>query len=198
MRTLHRHIAVAVGCAALAVMVPGAAAAAPPQLSIAVANDRQDVRTGDTLEYTVTIRNLGTSDVKALRVTQSAAPGLKVRSAEPAGKTSAEGLTWRVTVKANGETTVRSTMTVVQAPKDTKRIATVACARTSPDAPPIVCASHSASLPAAAQAKATSTQDHADAPTWWLAGGAVALLVAAAAFAYSRRRTRRESPTPEP
>lgn len=196
MRTLRRYIAVAAGCAALAVGAPSAAVAAPPQLSIAVANDHQDVRTGDTLEYTVTIRNLGTSDVKSLRVTQSAAPGLKVRSAEPAGKTSADGLTWKVTVKASGEATVHSTMTVVPAPKDTKRIATVACARTSPDAPPIVCASHSARLPVAAQEKASSTPDDSGRLAWWLAAAAAVLLVAAAVFVFYRRRGKRESPNP--
>jgi len=91
---------------------------------------------------------------------------------------------------------VHSTMTVVQAPKDTKRIATVACARTSPDAPPIVCASHSARLPAAAQEKASSTPDGSGRLAWWLAAAAAVLLLAAAVFVFYRRRGKRESPNP--
>jgi len=181
--------AMAAGAAVWLALLPGTAAAAPPQLSIAVENDHQDVRTGDTLEYTVTIRNLGTSDVKALRVTQSTAPGLKVKSAAQAGRRGTDGITWRLNVKASGAATVHSTMTVVQAPKDTKRIATVACARMSADAPPIVCATHSARLPASGHAAAASTSDSPTPVWWWYAGGAaVLLLVAAVAFVVIRRR----------
>jgi uncharacterized repeat protein (TIGR01451 family) len=192
MFTSHRAgRAVVAGAVVWLALLPGTAAAAPPQLSIAVDNDHEDVRTGDTLEYKVTIRNLGTSDVKALRVTQNSAPGLEVKSAKPAGRRGAEGITWRLNVKANGTATVRSTMTVVAAPKDTKRIATVACARMSADAPPIVCATHSARLPTGEPAAAASTSDTAI-PLWWPIGGAAALLSAAAAtFVVLRRRTRR-------
>jgi hypothetical protein len=138
----------------------------------------------------VTSRNLGTSDVKALRVTQSTAPGLEVKSAAQAGRQGTDGITWRLSVKASGSATVHSTMTVVRAPKDTRRVATVACARVSADAPPIVCATHSARLPAPGQAAATSTSDSAT-PVWWYAGGAAALLlVAAAAFVVIRRARR--------
>ena len=70
----------------------------------------------------------------------------------------------------------------------------VACARTSADAPPIVCATHSAGLPGGESAAAPSTSDATRVPVWWYAGGAAALLLAAAAaFVVLRRRFRRSA-----
>ncbi|OLF15184.1 DUF11 domain-containing protein [Actinophytocola xanthii] len=174
-------------------LVSGAASAElPPQLSIAVDNERTEVEPGDTLDYTVTVRNLGATEVKALLVTQTVPTGLRFESADPAGATDADGITWTVALKANGEATVRSRMTVVATPPELLRLATVACARLTGNDPPIVCAAHTAQLPAAASRTASQPAADSGLPVWQIAAGAAALAVATAVAVFLLVRRRRK------
>ena len=165
-----------------------ASAASAPQLSIAVDNDRTTVQTGESLDYAITIRNLGTSDVDGLHITQSVATGLKFDSADSSGRLADGNVAWTLDVPANDSATVRSTMTVGKTSPGLLRIATVACARTSENGTPIVCASHFARLPA----KGAATSDASGSGvrlSWYLGGGAVLLAaLAAGAIVVVRRR----------
>jgi uncharacterized repeat protein (TIGR01451 family) len=124
-----------------------------PQLSIAVDNGRTSAAVGDTPTYTITVRNLGTTQVTGLLVTQSVPTGLKVRSADSTGVAKAGMVSWRLDLEASGKVTVHTAMTVAKTPKDLLRLATVACASVSDKGPPIVCATDSDQLPAGASAQ---------------------------------------------
>jgi uncharacterized repeat protein (TIGR01451 family) len=184
-----------VAVAVLATAVPATATDAAPQLSIAVDDGHTSTAAGATLTYTITVRNLGTDDVSGLEVTQSVPAGLKLRSTNPAAAPQTGRVGWKMDLKATGSAVVHSTMTVSQTPADLMRLATVACASTSTDGPPIVCAAHSDQLPAGAAAAANQERAasalSAGAPMWWYVGGAVCLLaVALVAFLAFRRRNR--------
>jgi uncharacterized repeat protein (TIGR01451 family) len=180
--------------AALAVVGPASSAAVPatPQLSIAVDDGQTAASVGDTLDYTVTVRNLGTAGVKDLVVSQSMPTGLQFTSATSHGVAQKGAISWRVNVLAAGHATLHATMTVSATPADTLRLATVACASTSAKARPIVCASHSDQLPAgkaaaahsAAKPAAPSSANHA----WWYVGGGAGLIVLALGGFTIRRR----------
>jgi uncharacterized repeat protein (TIGR01451 family) len=169
-----------------------------PQLSIAVDNGHTTAAAGDTLTYTISVQNLGTADVADLHVTQSMPAGLKFTSADSAGKPKAGGVNWKLDLKAAGHTKVHSTMTVLDTPPELLRMATVACASTSADDPPIVCASHSDQLPAGAATEAASARSAAPGPDglnpWYLALG-LGLVVAALVVVLVIRRRRKLLPT---
>jgi uncharacterized repeat protein (TIGR01451 family) len=191
------NAAMAAGIIALASLgaLPQSASAATsgPQLAIAVSNGHTSTRAGDTLDYTITLRNLGTSPVSGLAVSQSVPSGLNFASANPVGKVHAGTVSWSVSLKAAGTYTLHTAMTVSATPSDLLRLATVACASTSPTAAPIVCASHSDQLPAGAAAAAHSQAiaarpAHVRSWLYGLAGGAGALVAAIAALYMVRRR----------
>jgi cell wall-associated NlpC family hydrolase len=185
---------------AMLIGVPaGAAPTEAPQLSIAVDNGHTSTAAGDSLDTAITVRNLGTAEVAGLRVTQTMPPGLTFESADAAGAAGPDGVSWTVDLAPTSETVVRSTMTVSDTPPDLLRLATVACAATSGDGPPIVCASDSDQLPAGAAAEAALAADGsaaaADAASavqlrWYLAGGAVLVVAAVAVLLLIRRRRR--------
>lgn len=165
-----------------------------PQLSIAVDNGRTSTTAGDTLDYTITIRNLGTNDVLGLTVTQSMPAGLSFKTADSAGTEKAGGVGWTIDLATAGEAVLHSTMAVTDTPPELLRLATVACASMSPSGPPIVCASHSDQLPAGASAEAATAA--AAAPSsgllpWYVAGGIAVVLIAVAVVVVVvvRRRT---------
>ena len=164
-----------------------------PQLSIAVDNGRTSAAAGDTLDYAITIRNLGTTDVAGLTVTQSMPAGLSLKSADSAGTEQAGGVGWTIDLAAAGEAVLHSTMAVTDTPPELLRLATVACASMSAGGPPIVCASHSDQLPAGASAEAAAAA--AAAPSsgllqWYVAGGiAVVLVAVSVVVVVVRRRT---------
>ncbi|PPK62567.1 DUF11 domain-containing protein [Actinokineospora auranticolor] len=152
--------------------------AAAPVLSISVDNARADAAAGDRMTYTLRLRNLGTVDVTDLRLTQSVPAGLRFDTAEPAGTAAGSGVSWQVDIEPAGETVIHSTMTVLESDAGQPRAATVACARTADEAPPLVCASHSARL----RGEAGSADDSwANRNRWYLAGG-VFLLAGIALF----------------
>jgi uncharacterized repeat protein (TIGR01451 family) len=180
-----------------AAVAEGAAptARAKPQLSIAVDNGKKSVRSGDTVHYTVTVKNLGAGEVDALRVTQSLPAGLTFVSADANGTANKTEVVWRVDLKPAATTSLRTTMKVVDTPKTLLRLATVACAGLSATSP-VVCATHSDQLPAGAAAQAAArdvassgSDDH---DGWWIAGGSAAVLGGVAlGVAATRRRRRR-------
>jgi uncharacterized repeat protein (TIGR01451 family) len=164
-----------------------------PQLSIAVDNGRTSAAAGDTLDYAITIRNLGTTDVVGLTVTQSMPAGLSFDAADSAGREQAGGVGWTIDLATAGEVVLHSTMAVTDTPPELLRLATVACASMSASGPPIVCASHSDQLPAGASAEEAATAAAA-APSfgllqWYVAGGIAVVLIAMSVVVVVRRRT---------
>jgi len=203
---LHRAGA-ALGVVAAALLLPLSTAAttaattaagqAAPQLSIAIDNGRTSARVGDTLTYVVTVRNLGTTDTVGLVVSQSMPTGLTFGSADPPATTRTGGVGWVSDLVAGGEATFRSTATVSDTPADLLRLASVACAATSADGPPVVCATHSDQLPAGATAEAARTTDPAVSTAgrrWYLAGGGALVVAAGVALLVRRRVTVRRTP----
>ncbi len=180
-----------------------------PQLSIAVDDGHTTTVVGDTLDYTVTIRNLGPTAVTALRITQTTPPGLDFVSADLGGVVRSGAVEWDVDLDASGQATRHTTMKVVTTPDDLLRLASVACAITSVGAAPVVCASHSDQLPAGAVAEANRTAESSsdaavatatssnDAGRLLLGAGIVLLLAVVAVAVVLLRRRRTGAPATE-
>jgi uncharacterized repeat protein (TIGR01451 family) len=179
-----------------------AEAAAPPQLSIGVDDGQTDARTGSTLRYVVTVTNLGTSTVRHLAVSQTVPPGTTLGPVRDGGTKAKGAVRWTLDVPAGKSVTLRTSVEVGQdlAP-DELRLATVACASTTPRAAPLVCASDSDQLPAGATA--AEDQRHLEAaatggrPAWLLPTGVAAgglLLVGALVATGILRRRRGDAP----
>ncbi len=164
------------------------AAPAAPQLSIAVDDGRTSTTAGETLEYAITIRNLGTAGVRDLQVTQTLPAGLSLEKADAAGSQRAGSVGWTLDLAAAGNVVVHSTTKVSDTPPELLRLATVACASMSAGGPPIVCASHSDQLPAGATAEAAARAPSIG-PAWWYVAGGIGLLAAVALVLVLRRRT---------
>lgn len=201
------------GCGALVGIALGAVLGAPaagatqtaaaPRLSIAVDNGRTTAAVGDTLTYTVTVRNLDATGITGLRVTQTVPAGISFGSADGAGELTGDTVHWLVDVAAGGGATVHSMMTVTSAPAGALRLASVACALVRGNDAPVVCASHFDTLPAGTAADAAAAAAAKPAPPsssargWWLAAGLGAGLVAVGgAGVWARRRhVARSGPT---
>jgi len=198
-----RPVLAALGVGVALLLVGGAvtplAQAAPPKtsLSIAIDNGHTTTTVGDVLVYTITVRNLGTKNIDKLHLQQSMPPGLTFKSAQPTAKAGAGEVSWTIDVRPGATATLRSTSVVTATTPDILRLASVACASTSPTAAPIVCASDSDQLPAGAVAAARQTRlgaSGAQSQTPWvavvgLAGGA-AVAVTAVVLVARRRRLR--------
>lgn len=176
-------------------LLPAAPAhAAAPQLSVAIDDGQSQVRSGDTTRYTLTVTNLGGKAVRDLHVTQTVPSGSEVSAVGHDGAERKGTLRWSLNVPAGRSVTVTSSLRVAEdLPPDLFRLATVACAATSPDAAPIVCASDSDELPAGAAA----LQQQPDAPAavgrpvWLLPsvlGTGVLAVALAVALVLARRR----------
>jgi uncharacterized repeat protein (TIGR01451 family) len=193
-----------------------------PQLSISIDNGKTAVSPGDTLRYTLTIRNVGSTDVHGLVVTQTIPGGSSLRSADAKGTLRSGTVSWKADVKAASAITFHTTVAVRDPPKDLLRLATVACAALSAKDAPLVCASHSdllpagavsqgaeptsgeapgsaaagaSALPGASASAAASSAPAADRsrPIWWLiGGGAVVLIIAAVGVLLLRRGRQRQ------
>ncbi|MGJ6962644.1 hypothetical protein ACSDR0_12105 [Streptosporangium sp. G11] len=171
-------------------------AAAPPTLSIDVDNGRTSAEKGDRLTYTVTVRNIGATDARGLRLTQSLPDGLRFVSADRGGRARAGEVTWAVDLKAGGNAAFHTTGEVRDTPPDLLRLATVACASAMKDDRPIVCATHSDLLPAGAAAEAKAKAARAPAPAvnrLWYAGAGAGLLVLVLTGVLTVRHTRRRA-----
>lgn len=135
-----------------ATAAPPAAAAAGPQLSIAVTDGRTSVQEGDQVTYTVRLHNIGKHDARRLRLVQTLPSGLKVMSATRRPATRPGTLTWQISLPAGHTATFRVTGRVGHTPAQLLRLATVACASAGSSTRPIVCGAHSDELPAGAVA----------------------------------------------
>lgn len=195
--SVQRATGVVFGALLATLLTAGPALAQPPdppapQLSISVDNGRTTAAEGDTLDYTVTVRNLVATEVRGLTVRQTMPVGLELTSAEPGHTVESGAVSWGLDLQAGGEATFRSTLTVKDTPPDLLRLATVACASISTDGPPIVCATHSDQLPAGAAAEADRAVQNPDASTgsdgWWYAAGGGVLVIVALATLILRRR----------
>jgi uncharacterized repeat protein (TIGR01451 family) len=155
-----------------------------PQLSISISDKRQSTARGDSLTYSIVVSNLGVKDAHALAITQNIPDGMTFGSATKAGTVKSAKVTWATDIRASRKVTFSTTMKVTTAPADELRLATVACALTSPTAAPVVCASDSDRLPIAAAA-ATRTPQPAGLPVvWWLVGAAVVLVLIIATLGF--------------
>jgi uncharacterized repeat protein (TIGR01451 family) len=140
-----------------------APAAAAPQLSIAIDNGKKSVVQGDRSSYTITVHNIGTGPVKALRITQTIPAGLKLIAAQDHGKSSAGQVTWTVDLAAGASKALHTTALVQATPAELLQLATVACATASKQTRPLVCATHSDQLPAGKAAAAAAVPEAASA-----------------------------------
>ncbi|GAA3136217.1 hypothetical protein [Streptosporangium carneum] len=158
---------------------PVKAAEPVPKLSIAVDNGRTTAKEGDRLTYTITVDNVGTTDVDDLRLVQTMPAGLKFVSADGHGTAKEGQVAWTVDLPAGKNATFHTKAQVLATPQDLLRLATVACASTESGGRPIVCAAHSDQLPAGAAAEAAgrSASSDADRP-WYIPTGAALLAVA--------------------
>ncbi|MDP9074135.1 MAG: DUF11 domain-containing protein [Actinomycetota bacterium] len=177
-------------------LTPASAVAAPtPQLSIAVDDGRASTAAGETLTYTVTVRNLGATPISGLQVTQTMPSGLSFLSGDSAGVATASTVTWHLDLAAAGTTTMHTTMSVSATPTELLRLATVACASVGTTASPIVCGSDSDLLPAGRRAAASrpvrGSAAAASSNGRWYGigiGGAILMLVGLAALMAGHRR----------
>ncbi len=165
-------------------------AATAPQLRISVDNGRTSATVGDSVNYVLTIQNLGSADAPGLQITQSVPVGLKFKSADAGGIVSAGNVRWTMDLTAAKTAVFHTAMTVSATPKDLLRLATVACASLSVKAPPLVCASHSDQLPAGAAAAAIAPASTPTTHTWWwyVGGGIVLVLLLGVVMALLARR----------
>ncbi|MEU4338487.1 hypothetical protein AB0F59_28165 [Micromonospora lupini] len=167
--------AVAPAQAAAPTPKPSASASpAGPLLSITVDDGRTEVAAGDELTYRLTVRNLGTTKVSDIKVSQSLPTGLTLVSADRGGKARDGAVTWVTDLKVGQESNFSTVARVGDTPKDLLRLATVACATAKGGTKPLVCATHSDLLPAGAVAPAA---EDAGISWLWSAGAAAALLI---------------------
>jgi uncharacterized repeat protein (TIGR01451 family) len=193
---------IALGGTTAAASVPAAVASAqpaPPQLSIAVSDEKDSATAGDELAYTIIVENVGSVDVPGLVVTQTLPGELQLVSTDPAVTADGSTVSWTVDLVAAQTATFRSTVTVGESPDTLLRVATTVCAAVSPTDAPLVCASDSDELPAGAAAAAASDSDSdeqdgtAASPGWlWptviAAVVVIALLLLLGALLRRRRR----------
>ena len=180
-RLLGAGACLVLACLAGATLPAQARSAPSPSLSISVDNGRSTLAPGDASDYTITLANLGARPVRSLRLSQTVPPGSSVVTTGSGGTVRAGTVRWTLDVPASGQVVLRTTLRVSDpAPPDLLRLATVACAAVSTDAPPLVCATDSDELPAGV----TAAQQQAAAPattgrSWWPYVGGGALLTGA-------------------
>lgn len=152
---------------------------AGPQLSIAVDNGLDTAASGDELSYVITLTNVGTEDLSDLLVTQSLPPGTSLVRADAEGDEKTGLVQWEVDLRATKKVTFKTSLKLADTPAEVLRLASVACAKVSVKAPPVVCAADSDMLPAgeaAAEAAATAQTTKTGAPSrtvWYVSAGAV-------------------------
>lgn len=166
-----------------------------PQLSIAVDNGLDRAAAGDELSYVITLTNVGTKDVSDLLVTQSLPAGTSLVSADAKGDEKSGLVQWKVDLKATKKATLKTSIKLADTPAEVLRLASVACAKVSAKAAPVVCASDSDILPAgeaAAEAQAALTTNDRAVPrtVWFTAGGAVLAAGLATLLVLRSRRLR--------
>lgn len=160
-----------------------------PQLSIAIDNGRTEAAVGDTLDYAITIKNLGPDPTEGLHVTQTMPVGLTFESADSDGAAGTDEVAWTLDLEAHAEVVVHSSMVVTATPAELLRLATVACVNLAADGPPLICAAHSDQLPAGANAASEAAADGQDiSPRLFLIGGSLIVLIGLAIATVMLRR----------
>lgn len=149
-----------------------------PQLSIAVDNGHSSAAAGDELSYIITLTNVGTEDVTDLLVTQSLPPGTSLVSADADGDERTGVVQWKVDLKATKKATFKTSLKLADTPAEVLRLASVACAKVSAKAAPVVCAADSDLLPAGEAAARADAAQTTGTPTsgrtvWYVVAGAV-------------------------
>jgi len=156
---------------------------AAPQLSIGVTDGKKSARPGDTLAYTVNVRNIGSSSAPRLDIIQTLPPGFRLQNASrPADRRSGRVM-WTASLRPGRAAEFRVVGQVGRTPPQLLRLATIACVTVGGSATPLVCAAHSDELPAGAAAghrrRAAAAGPHAQMLRYVLVAGAVVLLAAA-------------------
>jgi uncharacterized repeat protein (TIGR01451 family) len=165
----------------------GSPAAKGPSLSVSVSDGRSTARSGDTLTYTVTVRDTGSTAARQLKITQTFSPGLKLVSASDHGAASSGQVSWTADLAAGGWRTFRAMTRVTRTPATLLRLSAVACVTPHGSNRPAVCAAHLDRLPAAAAAPAARS---GLGPAPYLAAALAVLVLALLAVVAVRRRSR--------
>jgi uncharacterized repeat protein (TIGR01451 family) len=176
------------------------AAAKKPALSIGISDGRQTARPGMLLSYTIQIHNIGRIGVPRLNVEQMVPPGLKLISVSRHGVRRAGQVSWQLNLPPGQAATFRIVARVGKTPKQTLRLATVACASAGAHGRPIVCATDSDQLPAGAIAaahvgQASPGRGHLRPVSIVLAAVVVVVAAAGAWWVAIRRRRASHLPT---
>lgn len=181
--------AAAVVLAAVSSPVPASGSSLPPPtrpaLALKVDNGTMTSKPGQVHTYAVLLRNLGATDLRDVRVTETLPAGVTLLDA--GGGTVLAGadtqVTWTVDLPV-GHHLVHTVEARVDRLPDEHGVTSTACARLGDSSVPVVCSTDADRLPAEAA-------DTAGVSTTTLLGGiAAALVVAGAAAWYFVRRRR--------
>lgn len=160
-------------------------------LSVSIQSDGQDLRSGDRVEYTATVRNGGTDEVDG-RLVITVPTFVDVADASGAARDGADA-TWSVTVPAGGSVTEHLVGVVNDIPHGQLRVTTLVGFYLGEATQPSIRSADAATI-AGVKDPAHAVSDPAPQPAsgatswlWWTVGAA-ALLVAVAAVMVLRRR----------
>ncbi|MEU8132650.1 hypothetical protein [Streptodolium elevatio] len=160
-----------------------------PALSIKVDDGSVKTRPGQVHTYTIRLRNLGSTDLNGMAVTEALPGGTTLVGSADGGTTGADGqITWTVDLPV-GQEVVRTVKARVDTLPPGNGIASTACARLAGSTVPIVCSTDLDQIPRAELASSSGVG------TFTLFGGAA---LGAAALGggtwYFLRRRRRAAP----
>jgi len=181
----------------LAVFVVGVSAAPAHAgdatgLSVSITSGSSDLRAGDRVEYTATLRNGGTAEVDG-RLTITVPSFVDVRDASGATQSGADA-SWTVTVPAGGSATKHLTGVVNEIPKGQVRVTTLVGFYLGDATEPTIRSADAATIAGVtdpAHAVGDPAPQAAPGMTWvWWAAAAALLVVAAAIILWVRRRRR--------
>lgn len=195
----HRRIAAAVLACAVG-LLSAAAAAAPaaaegmptptrPALSIKVDDGTVKTKPKQVHTYTIRLRNLGSTDLNSMSLTESLPGGTTLVGTADGGTTRADGaITWTVDLPV-GQEVVRTVKARVDKLPSGNGIASTACIHLSGSAVPLVCSTDLDQIPSDAElASATGLR------TTLFGGGAAAVAALGIGTWYVMRRRRRTAP----
>ncbi len=175
------------------VTAPGGAAHAagkprrPVALRIGISDGHTGVRAGDRLTYVTEVSNTGNTRTPDLLLTQTLTPGLKLVSSSPRGRFSGGRVMWNKALPMGGKGRFSVTVDVGRPAAHQQRLAAVACASTTTDKRPIVCASHLDLLRTAAPVK--SSRRPSTLPIWGASGAGGVVLGGLLWLVLRRRRS---------
>ncbi|WTW94322.1 DUF11 domain-containing protein [Streptomycetaceae bacterium NBC_01309] len=161
-----------------------------PALSIKVDDGSVKTRPGQVHTYTIRLRNLGSTDLNGMAVTESLPGGTTLVGSADGGSTGPDGqITWTVDLPV-GQEVVRIVKARVDKLPSGNGIASTACARLAGSTVPIVCSTDFDQIPRAELAAATGVGT-----ITLLGGGAVgAAALGVGTWYFLRRRRRAAAP----